>query len=157
MRLRLPRTRGRRWLLGTVIAIAIVAYAVSFALDEPIRRHLERQMNANLVGYGAHIRAVRFHPFGFSITLKDIQVVQEKHPKPPVADFPRLDASVQWRALLSLRLVADFKLDRPKVHIDRTHVVAEANDKIAVEDRGWQDALESIYPLKINEFVIRNG
>ena len=48
-------------------------------------------------------------------------------------------------------------LRRPKIHVDRTHVVAEANDKVAVEDRGWQQALESIYPLKINEFVIRNG
>jgi hypothetical protein len=153
----LPATRGRRILLGAVVTLLLIVYAVSFLADEPIRRRLEAQMNANLVGYAAKIRAVRFHPFGFSITLKDTQIVQDKHPKPPVADFPRLDASVQWRALLSFRLVADFKFDRPKIHVDRTHVEAEAKDKTPVDERGWQEALESIYPLKINEFVINDG
>jgi hypothetical protein len=150
-------TKNRRRLLLAVLAVAAVVYAVSFTLDEPIRRRLEQQMNASLVGYTAKIGAVRFHPFGFAITLKDTSIVQEKHPKPPVADIPRLDASVQWRALIFGRLVADFKFDRPTIHVDRTHVVAEAEDKVDVEDRGWQQALESIYPLKINEFVIRRG
>lgn len=153
----LPATRGRRVLLGTVVTLALVIYAVSLLADEPIRRRLEAQMNANLVGYGAKIRAVRFHPFGFSITLKDTRIMQDKHPKPPVADFPRLDASVQWRALLSLQLVADFKFDRPKIHVDRTHIEMEAKDKTPIDERGWQAALTSIYPLEINELVINDG
>jgi hypothetical protein len=150
-------TKNRRRLLLAALAVCAVIYALSFTLDEPIRRRLERNMNASLVGYTAKIRAVRFHPFGFAITLKDTTIVQEKHPKPPVADFPRLDASVQWRALIFGRLVADVKFDRPVIHVDRTHVAAEAEDKVDVEDRGWQQALESIYPLKINEFVVRRG
>ncbi len=154
----LPQTpKGRRRLFVGVLAALAVIFAVSFTLDEPIRRRLEAQMNASLVGYTAHVRAVRFHPFGFAITLKDTKIVQDKHPKPPVADLPRLDASVQWLALLSLRLVADVRFDRPNIHVDRTHVVAEANDDVAIEDRGWQQALEAIYPLKINEFVVRRG
>lgn len=154
----LPKSpRGRRALLLGIIAALVVIFGVSFALDEPIRRRLEGQINANLVGYTAHVRAVRFHPFGFALTLLDTSLVQDAHPKPPVADFPRLDASVHWRALLRLRLVADFRFDRPTIHVDRSHVIAEANDNVPVQDRGWQRALESIYPLKINEFVVRNG
>ncbi len=154
----LPKSpRGRRALLLGVIGTLIVIFGVSFALDEPIRRRVEAQMNASLVGYTAHVRALRFHPFGFSITLLDTSLVQDAHPKPPVADFPRLHASVHWRALLHLRLVADFQFDRPKIHVDRTHVVAEANDKVRVQDRGWQRALESIYPLKIDRFAVRDG
>lgn len=153
----LPQSKGRRRLIYLALVFLLIVYVGSFGLDEPIRRHLETQMNADLVGYTARIRAVRFHPFGFAITLKDTTITQEKHPKPAVADFPRLDASVQWRALLFGKLVADVRFDRPKIHVDRTHVEAEANDKVAVEDRGWQQALEDVYPLKINEFVIRNG
>lgn len=153
-----PRsTKNRRRLIVALGAVLLVVFAVSFALDEPIRRRLEQQMNASLVGYTAHIRAVRFHPFGFAITLRDTTIVQDEHPQPPVADIPRLDASVQWRALLSLRLVADVRFDHPEIHVDRTHVVAEAEDSVDVEDRGWQQALESVYPLKINELVIRDG
>src|SRR5262245_22112646 len=157
MRAFLPKTRWRRWSLYAVAVVAVIVYVVSFALDEPIRRQIESNMNANLVGYTARLRAVRFHPFTCAITLADTVITQDKHPKPAVADVPRLDASVQWRALLNLRLVADFRLDDPKIHVDRTNLVAEANDKVPVEDRGWQQALEAIYPLKINEFVIRNG
>jgi len=157
MRSWLPQSKIRRRLLYVGLVVLALVYAVSFTLDEPIRRRLESQLNANLVGYTAHIRAVRFHPFGFAITLKDTTIAQDKHPKPAVADFPRLDASVQWRALLSLRLVADMRFDNPKIHIDRTNIEVESKDKVDVEDRGWQEALESIYPLKINKFVIRNG
>jgi hypothetical protein len=153
----LPHTTGRRRLLYGALVVLVLAYVASFGLDEPIRRHIEAQMNADMKGYTARIRAVRFHPFGFAITLKDTTITQEKHPKPPVADFPRLDASVQWRSLIFGRLVADVKFDRPKIHVDRTHVEAEAKDKVPVKERGWQDALEDVYPLKINEFVIRNG
>jgi hypothetical protein len=156
-RLPLPHEKRRRRLLLGAMVVALLVWIASFGLDEPIRRRIEQQMNASLVGYTAHIRALRFHPFNFAITLKDTTIVQDKHPKPAVADFPRLDASVHWRALLRARLVADFRFDRPKIHVDRTHVAAEVEDKVPVEDRGWQDALEAIYPLKINEFVIRNG
>jgi hypothetical protein len=155
--LRLPREKWHRRLLFVVLGVAFLVWVLSFGLDEPIRRHVEQQMNANLKGYTAHVRGLRFHPFNFALTLKDTSIVQDKDPDPPVADFPRLDASVHWRALLHLRLVADFRFDRPKIHVDRTHVEVEAKDKVPVQDRGWQQALESIYPLKINEFVIRNG
>jgi hypothetical protein len=33
----------------------------------------------------------------------------------------------------------------------------EAADPVAVEDKGWQEALEAIYPLKINEFRVTDG
>jgi hypothetical protein len=144
-------------LLYVVATLAAIVFLVSYAFDEPVRRRLEQQMNANLVGYTAKIRRAHFHPFNFAITLKDTSILQDDHPNPPVATFPRLDASVHWRALLRLKLVADFRFDEPKIHVDRTKLMAEVNDKVDVEDRGWQAALESIYPLKINEFVIRDG
>jgi hypothetical protein len=36
-------------------------------------------------------------------------------------------------------------------------LLKESNDKVPIEDKGWQDALEAIYPLKINEFRLKNG
>src|SRR5215831_15134907 len=33
----------------------------------------------------------------------------------------------------------------------------EIEDKVPVQDRGWQEAFESIYPLKINEFTVKDG
>jgi uncharacterized protein involved in outer membrane biogenesis len=103
------------------------------------------------------LAAVAFHPVGFSITLKDLTITQNAHPQPPVAQFPQLHASVHWQALLHGRLLADFVLRQPHVRIDHTQLQQEAADKVALNDEGWQQALEAIYPLKINHFRIENG
>ena len=68
-----------------------------------------------------------------------------------------LHAGVHWRALLHLKLVADFELVSPRLHINRKQLMREDADKVAVEDKGWQEALQAIYPLKINEFRVTDG
>ena len=92
-----------------------------------------------------------------SLTLFDLVLTQQANPEPPVGRIPRLDASVHWRALLSWKLVADFALDRPKLYVNLAHLRAEAADPQPVAKHGWQEALQAIYPLKINRFRIVNG
>jgi hypothetical protein len=41
--------------------------------------------------------------------------------------------------------------------VNRKQTKKEIEDKVPVQDRGWQKALESIYPLKINEFKVKDG
>ena len=74
-----------------------------------------------------------------------------------MAQIANLSASIDWRALLRGRLVADFAIDDPKLYINRKQAKKEIDDKIPMKERGWQQALEEIYPLKINRFVIRDG
>ena len=150
------RTRWK-WVLGALAVLLVLAYAVAFLIDEPLRRMIERQMNARMKGYTARIGYLNFHPIGFSIDLRDLVLVQDVHPDPPVMRVPRLSASVQWSALIHARVVADVELDGPEVYVDRTHLVRELEDPTPVKDHGWQEALQAVYPLKINEFRIRNG
>jgi hypothetical protein len=149
----------RHWTLalGTVGALVVLAVIAAFLIDEPLRRSMEREVNDRLQGYTARIGRLDFHPIGFSLDLEDVTVVQDANPDPPVARLPRLSASVQWLALLRLRVVANFEFERPELHINRAHLVKEAQDEIPVEKRGWQHALAAIYPLKINEFTIIDG
>lgn len=126
----------------------------SFFADEPLRRSMERRMNASLKGYSVRIPRLHFSLFGGSITLYDMTVRQQQNPEPPVAVFPRLKASVQWTELLTLHLVADMLFDRPRIHWNLLELQAENRDATAVRDKGWQDALEQIYPLKINLFRV---
>jgi hypothetical protein len=155
---RLPRPgRRARWIVGTLaVLIAIVAVA-SFLVDEPLRRYIEGQMNASLKGYTARIERLSFHPIGASLTLYDLLIVQDAHPDPPVLHVERLRASVQWKALIFGRVVADFRIARPKVYADREHLQREAKDPTPVKDKGWQEAFEAIYPLKINRVRIVDG
>ena len=134
-----------------VLALLLIVFIASFFIDEPLRRAVVRQMNQQLKGYSADIRQLRFHPIGLSLTLYDLKFVQQAHPDPPVFHAPRLDASVEWKALLRGRLVADSALTQPAVYANLQQLRAEAADPTPVEDHGWQEAFEAIYPLKINE------
>ena len=53
--------------------------------------------------------------------------------------------------------MADFEIDKPKLYINRKQAKKEFDDEVPMKERGWQQALEEIYPLKINRFVIREG
>ena len=153
------RAIPRRWRIvgGALGLVLLVAYAVAFQIDEPLRRYTEAKMNRALKGYTVHITTLKFHPLGFSLHLLDTIVIQDAHPDPPVARIPRLSASVHWRALLHGRVVGDFLLDRPTVHLNLPQLRKEIADPTPVTDRGWQEALEAIYPLKINQFRVKNG
>src|SRR5258706_4712550 len=151
---------GRRFFTGLAVTIGIlliVVFAfVRFFLDERLRRTMEHNANSRLQGYNLRISKVRFHPIGFSIDLLDAYIIQDAYPDPPVVHIPWLHASVHWGALLHGRLVSEFYLDRPKLNINLKQVKKEIDDKVPVSDRGWQDALEAIYPLKVNLFTV-NG
>ncbi|HSB68319.1 MAG TPA: DUF748 domain-containing protein [Candidatus Methylomirabilis sp.] len=147
--------KGWVW-IGLGVAGLLIA-GLSLYLDAVLRASIERNINRNLKGYSVRIGAVRFHPIGFSIDLWDTTAVQDAHPDPPVLHIPRLHASIHWEALLHRRLVADFLVQRPKVDLNLAQARAEVRDKTPARERGWQEALAAIYPLKINEFRVEDA
>jgi hypothetical protein len=152
-----PPSRRWWWALGAVTVVVALAYAAAFMLDEPMRRSMEARMNAALKGYHVSIRHLDFHPFGFSLDLEDVVLRQDTVPDPPVAAIPRLSASVEWRQLIRARLVGEIEIVRPSVNLNLSQAREEAKDPTPVERKGWQEALEAIYPLKINLFTITDG
>lgn len=153
-----PRLGRRgRWILGGIALLLALIVIASFFVDEPLRRYVEGQMNERLRGYTARIERLSFHPVGGSLTLTNLVIVQDAHPDPPVLHVESFDAGVQWKALFFGRVVADFLVVRPKVYADREHLEREAKDSTPVKDKGWQEAFEAIYPLKINLVRIHDG
>lgn len=146
-----------RWSAAVAALLLLGLFAAAFLIDEPLRRRMERDLNRSLTGYTVRIGSLDFHPIGFSLDLEDATIVQQANPKPPVAYIPRLSASVQWRELIWGRLVADFRIERPVVNINRRQTEQEAKDDVPLDERGWQEAVQEIYPLKINRFEVVDG
>lgn len=143
---------------GGILLVVIIALALaSFFIEEPLRKHIEEQMNAKLAGYSINIRDLALHPIGLSVDLSGLTIKQKEHPSPPIVEAKELEASIHWRSILRGKLVADFHLDRPTVRLDMEKLKAEQKDKVPVDKKAWQDALQSAYPFKINEFRISNG
>jgi hypothetical protein len=132
-------------------------FILSFFLDGIIRPRIERAMNEKLKGYHTSLPHAHLQILGGRLTLSGLRIIQEKDPVPPVAHIDSMRFTIQWRELLTGHVVADVLLDRPKVHVDTRQFQAEKISKVPVRQEGWQDALENIYPFKINRFRISNG
>jgi uncharacterized protein DUF748 len=150
----LRRHRVLVLVVGVIVALAFIAVD---AVDEPLRRQLERRVNASLDGYTATIGRADLHPIGFALDLYDVTVVQNAVPNPPMIYIPRWTTSVQWGALLSGGVVADVAFTRPAFYATFPQAATEAKDPKSVTDKGWQRAVEAVYPLEINMFRILDG
>src|SRR5262245_50243307 len=150
---------GKGWKRFAVGFVALILFPViaSVFVDEPLRGYLERKINYSLKGYTVSIERVRFHPIGFALELENLVLARNERMDLPIASIPRWRASLQWKALLFGRLVNDHYIERPTLRITRTLATQEADDEVSVADRGWQDAVESIYPFKINEVMIADA
>jgi hypothetical protein len=156
----MKRPRWRKAGIRLVLAVALLAaalVALDIGLDEPLRRRMERMMNQRLQGYSVSITKLDLHLWGGSLDLHGLLVSQNAYPEPPVADFERLTASVQWKSLLRGRIVADVELEHPVLRVDLRQLSEESADEVPVEERGWQHAVNAIYPFKINELRVHGG
>ena len=152
--------RASRWTLWTVVGVVVfllVVWAVSYAADGPLTRYMQRSVNERLKGYTASLGRAHFSPFDLSMTLYEVRLVQDAHPDPAIAHFPHVWADLEWKSLLRGRVVAKFDFNDPVLYIDRTHLEREAKDPTPVKDHGWQEALEAVYPFKMNLFRVRNA
>lgn len=144
------------WIIAGA-ATALLVLFVARHFDEYLRRTLEAKINQRLQGYSISLGGAHLNPLGLSLTLERAVIWQDANPRPPVANLPRLTASVEWREILHGHLVANATFDRPSVHINLPQLRQEDRDEVEVQDRGWQDALQSIYPLKFNLIEVKNG
>ena len=154
MRLRHP------WLAGIVAALVVLGVAAQMVIariDEPLRRYLEKKVNASLVGYTVSVGGLDLHILGLAVELKDVTVVQNARPRPPVVFLPSWRTSVEWRSLLSFALVADTVFRQPRLYITLDQTEQEAEDSVHLTDRGWQDAVQAVYPLKVNTLRVVDG
>lgn len=144
--------------IGAFFLILIAGlFILSFFLDGIIRPRIERAMNEKLKGYHTTLPHAHLQIIGGRLTLSGLKIIQEKDPTPPVAHLDEMQFTIQWRELLTGHVVADVLMARPKVRVDTRQFEAEKTNQVPVRQEGWQDALENIYPFKINRFRITDG
>ena len=145
------------WVGGFFATLLVAVFIASFFLDDIVRARTQASMNQKLKGYHVALAHAHLQLLGGVLTLKGLKVMQEAHPRPPIADIATMRFTIQLKELFSRRVVADVLLSRPKIHIDQTQLVAEKKSNVPLKQKGWQDALEAAYPVKINRFTIYDG
>jgi len=155
-----PSNYGKRIGFGFAAFIVVLLVGVfisSFFLDGFIRPRIERAMNEKLIGYHTTLPHAHLQIIGGRLTLRGLKIIQEKKPTPPVAVVDKMQFTIQWRELFGGHVVADVLLADPIVRIDTAQFKAEKQDKVPLHKKGWQAALENVYPFKVNRFRITNG
>ena len=156
-----PRhTRGSRvagWLIGILAVIVIAVFVASYFLDPIVRSRVENTMNQKLVGYHTSLAHAHIQLLSATLILNGLLVKQDAHPNPAVADFPQVKFDIQWRELVLGKVVGQVLLNHPHVHINLIQLRAEKANPVPLSKEGWQDAVEAIYPFKINLFRIQDG
>ncbi len=150
-------SRWAIWTLATIAVLLLLVWVASYAMDSPLTRYMQRTVNQRLKGYTASLERAHFNPFNLSVTLHGVGLVQDAHPDPAIARFPEVWADLEWSSLLHGRVVAKFEFTEPVLYVDRNHLEQEAKDPTPVKEHGWQEALEAVYPFKMNLFRVRNG
>src|ERR1035438_7658934 len=151
--------RGRKWvvLLILLLSLGLLLVFADVLLDRPLRNWAEKTMNSRLQGYTVHIGRFNAHIWRLAMELDNLVLIQNSHPNSPVADIGALKFTVLWRQLFHLNFVGDLTIDRPNLHINLAQLEEEASSDVKLKDRGWQDAVESIYPLKLDLVRIADG
>jgi hypothetical protein len=151
----LPRSR---WVWLPAILLVLLSVLAAYVLDKPAHRYMEREINRRLTGYTVSVRALHIHPWTVSLELLDSTISQNANPDPPVALIRSLTATIQWRALLHGKVVADVIFDRPSIYVNLKNLSAEVTSDVPLKDRGWQEALEAVtLDLKIDRLEVRKG
>src|SRR6476620_7204605 len=102
-------TRQRRWALGTLAvlgAVVVVLIVVPAMLRERLGGIAERQMNACVNGYVAHVGAVDLNLLGLSVHVRDLRVTQDAHPEAPMLRIAHVSTSLNLAPMIRGRLVA---------------------------------------------------
>jgi hypothetical protein len=147
----------RRWVWVAAGLVALVVLAALVPIGGPLRGRLEAKMNQSLKGYTIRLGGAEANLFGLNLTLRQVELRQTAYPEPPLATIPRLRLRLEWTSLLTGNLVGDAFFEEPKLHIDIEQLHHEEVHPVGLGQRGWQAALESIYPLKFNRFRVSDG
>ena len=156
-----PRAaRGSRvagWIIGTLAVLVVAIFVASYFLDPMIRTRVENAMNERLVGYHTSLSHAHVQLLSGTLILNGLIVKQDAHPTPPIADLPKMEFNIHWREVFTGHVVGQVLITHPHLHINLIQLRTEKADPLPLSKKGWQDALEAIYPFKINLFKVQNG
>lgn len=140
-----------------ILGVAVLMWFADALLAGPMRTWSERVMNSKLNGYTVRIAKVRPHIWRMALDLDNVVLTQNTHPTPAVADFGSLQFSLVWRELLRFKAAGNLTIERPALHINLAQIQEEARSHVSLKDRGWQSAVESIFPIKLDRVKVKDG
>jgi hypothetical protein len=137
-----------------LVTIALIFICVRLALPFAIHRYVQRQLD-RVPDYGGRVGSIQLNLWRGAYEIHDLYIVKTNANVPiPFVSIKKMDLSIEWPSLIEGKLVGEVELTRPSINfvIGPTEEEEQLGGK-----RGWKQTLESLFPLTINRFAIKDG
>jgi uncharacterized protein YhdP len=140
------------WLVAGVLVLGLVV--LRLALPSIVKDYVNKTL-AQLDGYSGSVDDIDISLWrgAYQINGLDIEKTGGKVPVPFVA-VDVVDLSVEWRALLDGKIVAEIDLYSPKLNFVNAKSPQKSQSKV---DASWTDTVRDLVPFDINRFAIHDG
>ena len=147
-------TRKRKIVYIVLGSLLIILIALRIALPYILLNYVNKQLTM-IDGYTGHVNDIDVALYRGAYTIKQIKL-DKTGGKVPVPFFAAdiIDLSVQWKALLKGRIVAEIEVERPTLNFVSGPSKATSQTDI---DNDWTKVVDNLLPVKLNRFQINNG
>jgi len=144
--------KKKRYLFFLVLALVIIA--LRMYLPTLVKNYVNRVL-ADIPGYYGEVNAIDISLLRGAYTIDGMYLNKiNAKTQVPFLNFPKTDISIEWRALLSGKIVSEIIMNNPEIiYVLEDHQTQGENPD--VED--WTKALTNLVPIDINHFEIHNG
>lgn len=147
-------SRGVRIALRTVAVIVVLAIGLRLALPGLIERYVNREL-ARQPGYQARIGGVGLAILDGAFAVDDMDVKKRNGRVPvPLFHAPRVETTIDWRALLDGALVAEVVVREPTINLVAGPTRAQTQTGAEVD---WRTVVERLMPIRLNRVEIHDG
>lgn len=148
-------TKKRKTIYIVIIIIFIILVAARLSLPYFAKKYINKELD-NIEGYHASIENVDMSVFRGAFGIGDLLIYEEASASPdtPFVRLPRMDFSIDWKALFKGKIVSKISMDSLELNFTRfkEEESEEENPRINFAQR-----LKEISPLEINRWEITNA
>jgi hypothetical protein len=155
----ITRRRGRfRWPLRVLAALAVIGLGTAFIVRLALPGYLQDYVNRTIdqsPDFDGRIGPVEVHLWRGAYTIHDLKLVKTTQAVPvPFFQSPRVDLSLDWRALWKGQARGRVLIDRPRINFVQGR---SEEDTQTGADQPWLAILNDLFPFRIDRAEIRDG
>ena len=149
------RWRGAlKILLVTALLLVLGGVAARAALPSYLRSYVNHTLDQS-PDFDGQIGEIEVHLWRGAYTIFDLKIVKTQHAVPsPFFESPRVDFSLDWRALLKGAARGKMVLDRPRLNF--VHGPTEEQTQTGAH-QPWIKIIDDLYPFRIDRAEVIDG
>lgn len=147
-----PKKNMFKFLLGCLVLVVllriILPYIVLFYANKKL---------STLDGYFGHIKDIDIALFRGAYIIKDIYIEKvnaSQGTRTPFFSSPRIDLSVEWKALFDRKIVGKVEFERPILQYTLHKTIGKTAEKDSTD---FIQLMKDFMPLRINRFLVTDG